>query len=223
MNKKVTIFGSCRQWSIKQIYKCTDIQEEISYPHYTKEVLQIIDYLKNNNLKEDEIKNIFRTPILKKKNTINYEKLKKQFENTDIFVIEIASKLYYKWQDKYVHHIASEDKYNLSIKNNIKIDKLKKTEIENDIISIKNNLNNKPILIVSHLVTRDYGDRYELKIWLEEICKKYNILFLDPIKELKKNNANIDNLFLKEKKLSHYNELGNKKIKEIYNNFLVRM
>ena len=60
-------------------------------------------------------------------------------------------------------------------------------------------------------------------MWLEEICKKYNILFLDPIKELKKNNANIDNLFLKEKSLNHYNELGHKKIKEIYNNFLVKM
>ena len=52
MNKIVTIFGSCRQYSIKEIYKCTDIQEEISYPHYTKEVLQIIDYLKNINLKK---------------------------------------------------------------------------------------------------------------------------------------------------------------------------
>jgi len=46
----------------------------------------------------------------------------------------------------------------------------KKTDIENDIIPIKkNNLNNKSILIVSHLVTRGYGDRYELKMWLEEI------------------------------------------------------
>ena len=46
-------------------------------------------------------------------------------------------------------------------------------EIENDIISIKNELD-KPFIIVSHLVTRNHGDRYLLSIWLEEICLKYN-------------------------------------------------
>jgi hypothetical protein len=217
----ITIFGSCRQDSIKKIFNCSDIQEEISYPHYTKEIIQIINYLKYNNLKEEEIINIFRTPILKKKNNLNYQKLKNQFDNTDIFILEIASKIYYKWENKYVHHIASEDKYNLPIKNKIIIDKLTKNEIENDIIMIKKELNNKPILIVSHLVTINSGDRYDLKNWLEEICKKYDILFLDPIKELKKNNTNIDNLFLKEKSLNHYNDKGHEKIKEIYKKYIV--
>lgn len=71
---------------------------------------------------------------------------------------------------------------------------------------IKKELNNKPILIISHLVTINSGDRYDLKNWLEEICKKYGILFLDPIKELKKIYTNIDNFFLKKKSLNHYND-----------------
>ena len=217
----LTILGSCRQHSLNNIYNCTGIQEKLTYPHYTKEILQTIKYLKYKNLDDSEVLFTFRTPILEKKIS-DYNELKKDFDKTDIFVLEIASKMYYKYNDIYLHHIATEEQYNISIKNKIEIGKLTKEEIEQDILNIKKELN-KPLIIISHLVTKNEGDRYELKCWLEEICRKSNILFLDPIKELKKEYINIDSYFLKEKSLNHYNEMGFEKIKKIYDIFINKL
>ena len=43
----ITILGSCRQLSILKYFNVSFIQEELNYPHYTKEILQQIIYLKN--------------------------------------------------------------------------------------------------------------------------------------------------------------------------------
>lgn len=215
----ITIFGSCRQHSLKNLYNCTNIQEDLTYPHYTKEVLQTIRYLKYKNLTDTEVKYTFRTPILTKRINFHYESLKNQYYSSDVFVIEIASKLFYKYDNKYLHHISSEDEYNVDIKNDIEIGKLTKLEIENDILEIKTELN-KPFIIVSHLVTRESGDRQELKCWLEEICFKNNIPFIDPIKELKKKIHNVDHLFLDEKVLAHYNDMGHGTILNIYKEYI---
>ena len=111
----LTILGSCRQHSLNNIYNCTGIQEKLTYPHYTKEILQTIKYLKYKNLDDSEVLFTFRTPILEKKIS-DYNELKKDFDKTDIFVLEIASKMYYKYNDIYLHHIATEEQYNISIK-----------------------------------------------------------------------------------------------------------
>lgn len=47
---KITVLGSCRQYSLREDYSVTNIQEDISYPHYTKEILQVINFCKFGNL-----------------------------------------------------------------------------------------------------------------------------------------------------------------------------
>ena len=42
----ITILGSCRQESLYKNYNITSIQKNISYPHYTKEIIQAIEYCK---------------------------------------------------------------------------------------------------------------------------------------------------------------------------------
>jgi hypothetical protein len=79
------------------------------------------------------------------------------------------------------------------------------------------------MLIISHLVTYEKGERYNLALWLEEICIKYNISFINPIKELKTKNLNIDNLFVKENVLSHYTAEGHKEILKIYNDYITNL
>jgi len=118
--KKITIFGSCRQYSIKDNYKISSIQEELTYPHYSNEILQAINYCKYNNIKNEYTKYCFRTGLLLNKNIV-FDNLKKEFIDTDIFIIEIASRISYKWNDLYLHHIAIDNKYNFPEINNIKI------------------------------------------------------------------------------------------------------
>ena len=214
----ITIFGSCRQWSLNRIYNTTSIQEDVSYTHYTKEVLELIKYCKKNHIDNQLIKSIFSAPIIKKA-SINYDKIKEEFYQTDLFVIEICSKKKYSYNGIYCHFITVEDKYNLSCKPEIKIEIQTKEEIELDILEIKKELN-KPFIIVSHLVTIESGKRFELAEWLEEICIKHDIPFINPIRELKKRNINLDNLFLRENKLLHYNDRGQDRIGLIYKEFI---
>jgi hypothetical protein len=216
---KITILGSCRQEYIKNIFPCTNIQDNISYPHYTKEIIQVINFCKFGNLLPEETLYTFRSPILYKIPLYFNEDLKNEFENSDLFILEIASKIVYEYDNKFVHHIAIDNNYITSIKNKIKIRYQDKNEIEDDIINIKNILN-KPIIIVSHLVTKEEGERYKLKCWLEDICLRHNILFIDPIKELKEKNCDFDKIFKKEDVLNHYTYEGHNEIGNIYKTYI---
>ena len=220
---KITVLGSCRQYSLRNIYNVTSIQEDISYPHYTKEILEVINFCKFGNLSPEETLYTFRTSILNNLPIYFSENIKNEFETSDIFILEIASKKKYKYNNTHVHHIVTENRYNQlikdEIKNNIQIIDQNKNEIEEDIIKIKELLN-KPIIIISHLVTKNVGERYNLKCWLEEICNKHSIIFIDPIKELESNGYNIETLFEKENILAHYNDFGHTKIIEIYKKYI---
>jgi hypothetical protein len=218
---KITILGSCRQHSLNNKYHTTNIQEDLSFPHYSKEILEVIKYCKYNHISPDETINIFRTPILNKK-APDFAKLNDEFKSTDLFVLEVASKTKYRYNAYFVHHIATEDRYNVPIKNDIKIETQTKEEIEDDILQIKNELN-RPFIVVSHLVTRDKGERYNLACWLEEICLKHNIPFINPVKEFNKKNMDVNNLFINEEILAHYNDTGHLEILKIYSECIEKM
>jgi hypothetical protein len=191
---KITILGSCRQDSLNKNYNITSIKNEISYPHYTKEIIEVINFCKFGNINPEETLKIFRTPGLTKRPIIFSDSLKKEFESSDIFIIEIASKIAYKYKDKYVHHIFYDDPaYNNETKNSINIEILSDEEIEKDIIEIKKLLN-KPIIIVSHLVSYNSGSRYELAELLRIICNKYNILFINPMDEIKRRGYDLNKI-----------------------------
>lgn len=217
----ITILGSCRQHSIKKKYDVTDIQEELSYPHYTKEVLEVIKFLKYRHIHPENEKFIFRTPILEKK-AVNYANLHEQFLNTKLFVLEIASKIKYTLKGCNVHHIANELNYDVPFRNEIVTEIQDKNEIENDILKIREELN-KPFIIISHINTRNYGERYILTCWLEEICSNHNIPFINPIKELSKRNVNITHLFIPEKSLAHYTDYGHSEILKVYQDYIDKL
>ena len=109
---------------------------------------------------------------------------------------------------------------NETYKNDIIVSQQTDEEIEEDIINIIKELNNKKIIIVGHIVTYNKGKRYELINLLEQICNKYNILFINPITEITKLGYNIKDLVIDEPIISHYNELGHSVIEKIYNHYI---
>ena len=94
MMKTITILGSCRQDSLYKKYNITSIKEGLSYPHYTKEILQVLNYCMFDNLKPEETI-IFRTPAINKK-IIQNNPFSNDIKNSDVIFIEIASRKYYK-------------------------------------------------------------------------------------------------------------------------------
>lgn len=219
---KIVVFGSCRQDSLDKLYDVSKIKENISYPHYTKEIIQLLDYCLYNNVNEDDTQCTFRTPILYRKKLQWQSYFRDDILLSDVVIIEIASFKCYKYKNRFVHHILYDHDHFNQNKNDIELYDLKNDEIENDIIYIKNTLK-KPIIIVGHLVTKNTGKRYELLELLKNICKNHNIMFLDPVHELKKRNENL-NIFFKEKEsISHYTNEGHDAILNIYKDFIDKL
>jgi hypothetical protein len=78
----------------------------------------------------------------------------------------------------------------------------------------------RPIIIVSHLVTKPEGKRYELLNMLREVCLEESILFIEPVNELVKMYGNVDGMFSEEKRLSHYTNYGHECILKVYERFM---
>ena len=227
---KITILGCCRQESLYSDpnYQVTSIHNRISYSHYSKEALEIIKYCKYGHIPDNKTIEVFRTPILEKRPiqwTLSY---KNELETSDIIFIEIASKTAYQYQNIHLHNIAANPgnpEYNISDKDNVIIRKQTYEEIENDISEILRELEGKKIIIVSHIYSYEYGERYELAKSLENICNKYSIPFLNPMNEIKILYPDIDiqTLFVNENVLKHYNEHGHNIIKNVYDKFIKKL
>ena len=213
--KTITILGSCRQDSLYNKYNVTSIKNNISYPHYTKEILQVINWCLFNNVSEKDTITTFRSSIISNRALRWNTHIYNEFVKSDIFIIEIASRISYFYNNKYVHHILYDDpNYK---KNNVIVRDLTDTEIINDIKEIIT-LIKKPIIIVGHIVTIQTGKRYELSKLISNTCKELNIPFIDPVEEIIKRGHNI--LDLVNPDLKHYNDLGHRVILDIYDNYI---
>lgn len=218
-SKNVTIFGTCR---LDSLSNCNArIKFEISYTYDTKEILEVIRFIKYNHLSPEQTITTFRTPMIEKK-PVYAKDFEGIFENTDIFVIEICGKNSYKYNNTYVHSALAQFS-DENIANSIEIHKQSDEEVENDIIEIMNQLNTRKIIIVGHIVTEYQGERYELSKLLQNICIKYNLAFIDPAIEITKKGYNIHDLVAHEKKIYHYNDTGHTVMKQIYEEFIANI
>jgi len=212
---KIVNIGSCRQKSLNNYFVVFNVNELISYPHYSKEILEVINFCLYGNLTPDETLYMFRSPLLQKKPILINNNIKNTFLEGDVYVIEIACNKTYEYNNRYLHHIAIDTAADTNVKTNI-INRIQTyEEIEEDIIKIKKLLN-KPLVIVGHLVTYNKGPRFLLSEQLSSICDKHNILFINPVNELKKNNINLNKCFVPEPILAHYTDYGEKEMGKIY-------
>ena len=196
----------------------TGIRDNVSYPHYTKEMLEIIKFCKEGHLSPEETVTTFRTPILYNKKLYFNDVLKKNFNDTSVFILEIASRKTYEYNGRYVHHILFDSEpYNQQYKDKINISTQSDEELENDIIQIKKELN-RPIIIVGHLLSYSIGSRYELVVLLEKLSLKHNILFINPEKEITNLGYNVKEVLGVDE--NHYNEKGHEIMQTIYHKYL---
>lgn len=206
----VTVYGSCRQHSIKNT---TCILEELTYPHYSSEILQAIRYCKYNNISPENTQHCFRTGLLCKR-SVNYHNIKSAFDCTDIFIIEIASRKSYMWNNLFMHHIAIEDAYNFYDRKNVQVKRETDEEIEQNLIDIRKELHPKPFIVISHITTYNHGERYELTKLLEKLTDKMDIPFLNPTILL--NKFPVESIMTIEPTNVHYNQNGHAIISSYY-------
>ena len=221
----ITLFGTCR---LNKIYNHNNLNNLINYTHSTKEVIQLINFLKGELIIPNPYNKLcFRTGICENK-FINYnDTYNELFTNTDIFVIEICSNKKYIHNNFYLHHLCVDKRfsgYNYltphEIFNSFIIEKQSDEEIENDILEIQKMLYPKKIIIVSHYNVKKDGQylnsRNHLINLLDNICKKYNITFINPSIVL--SSYSQEQVMLSD--LGHYTKIGIEQFSKYMNNFL---
>jgi hypothetical protein len=140
------------------------------------------------------------------------------YDSTDLFVLEIASRLSYEYNGYYLHHIASENAYgDPEIIPKVSIRSMSNEEIEQDILEIKRELYPKKFCVMTHFYTYD-GKRKELANFVKDVCKRNDIPVLDPTEHL--GSYSTDLLFSKEAILSHYTPAGHDLIAPVYKRFI---
>ena len=208
----ITIFGSCRQDSIYQLYPVTSIKNELSYTHYTKEIIQAMEYCKGIARDFDE-KFFFRSSILK--NRLIDKNFTKEFNKTDLFIVEIASRIAYRYKGKFIHHEAYDNpEYRAQLNSEVDVYDLSDEEIEQDLLRIKELTYPKKLIIVTHIVTTRKGKRYDLARLIKSICLKLKITVIEPYEVINQYSLNL--LFEKNDNQRHYTDFGHDIIKNEY-------
>ena len=220
----ITLFGSCR---ISHLNYHNDLNNLISFTHSTKEVIQYINFLKGELIIPIPYNKLcFRTAICD--NTyINYNDLyNKLFIESDICIIEVCSSKLYMYNDFYLHQLCLDTNYEYYKNINeidisdIVIKKQSDEEIECDILEIQKILYPKKIIIVSHYNSKINGkylsSRNHLINLLDNICKKYNIFFVNPTSVLSKYSQ--EEVMTND--LGHYTDIGFQEITEYLNNYV---
>lgn len=189
----ITLFGTCR---LNKISKNNHLNN-INFTHSTKEVLQMIKFLKGElDIPKPYSYLCFRGGIIGNRFIDYYKEFNDLFMDSDIFIIEICSNKKYIHNGYYLHHLAVDKRFvgyhktSSEILNSFVLEKQSDDEIEKDILEIQKLLHPRKIVIVSHYNSKLNGeylkDRNHLIQTLEKICKKHCILFVNPTECLSK-------------------------------------
>jgi len=221
----ITLFGTCR---LNKINNHNNLNNITTYPHSTKEVLQLIKFLKGELVIPKPYNKLCFSVGICGDTFINYNSTYNTlFVNTDIFIIEICSSKKYIHNEYYLCNLCVDTRfidYNKNtppeILNNYIIDKQSDEEIENDILEIQKMLFPKKIIIVSHYNSKLNGEcitsRNNLINLLDSICKNYDISFINPTIVL----TNYTQEQVMTKDLGHYTDFGINEFSNYVNNFL---
>ena len=224
---RVTLLGSCRQRPVQTYFDTTTIQEELTYPHYTKEVIQAIKLCVDwKQFPQPLTRYLFRKGLMTRRplSAAQCVALQQEFRTTDCFVIEIASRLCYEYLGYYAHHIAHDDTgYRIPQANSINKRELTDEEIRQDLLTIRQLLHPKAILVVPHIYTRAQGKRYELVKLLERLCSELHLPYLDISRELDMAGHAANVVYQDEAVLAHFTPAGERAAAEIYRTKLSKL
>ena len=220
----ITLFGSCR---ISKIHNSNDLNKLLTYTHSTKEVLQLIHFLKGTLKIAYPYNNLcFRTAICNDSYVSYSKEYTDKFNKTDVFIIEICSLKTYIHNNFYLHHLSVDKtrrwyhKTDSTILNDSIIHRQNDEEIENDILEIRKLLFPRNVIVVSHYNATKNGQvlksRNTLICLLEKICKKHNISFVNPTNILK----SFDQSDRLSNDLGHYTTKGHSLFTNYMNSFV---
>jgi hypothetical protein len=226
----VTLFSSCRLLPFHNLFSCSDINELTTYTHSTKEVIQLLKFIRKElDIPEHISKYLFRNGIFKGVDVTITDNIVEKFNRTNLFIIEICTSKKYTYQGYYLHHLIIDSRtgyYPLSDshdwqsrRNDVKIEYQTKDEISNDIDEIRRLIGGRDLIVVTHILpyspTIDLKRRGELINNLGDICLQKNIKIIFPT-EIFENIDKDKHFELIDEDLGHYTPLGWQEIGKLY-------
>jgi hypothetical protein len=155
---KIALFGTCRLSFIRHHFSCTAFDDDISFVHSTKDILQLLRFItKQIDIPDNINRFCFRTSILNRHPVAYSDKFLAQFNEADVFVIEICSMTKYLYQGYYLHHLAVDRLFPFYVDSpqevllGTTVEYQDKQEIEEDISEIIDMVYPKKVMIVSHI------------------------------------------------------------------------
>ena len=192
---KTTLLGTCRLKTIKSLLECTTIDEDVSYTHSTKEVLQLLRVLKRElDLPPDMMQYAFRSGIVRGRPVDVDQSIIDQFNSTQLFIIEICSIKCYVYKGVYLHHLAVDARWDWDfwtktpahISLGTHIVEQTKNEVEEDIEEIQRLLQGRKIVVVTHILPQNsklQKRKYLIDI-LSSVCATRGIDIILPTENL---------------------------------------
>ena len=167
---KIALIGTCRISSVRSHFDCTDFDNAISFVHSTKEILQLLRFITRRIEIPDPINRFcFRTAILNRQPVPYSESFLRQFDEADLFVIEICAMRKYMYQGYYLHHLAVDRLFPFYVDSpqdvllQTTIEHQDRQEIEEDISGIADMLYPRKMMIISHINASIGMDDADLK------------------------------------------------------------
>jgi len=224
----VTILGCCRQDSISRKFNESQIRNDLSYTHSTKEVLQVIDFLNDKNYSEFSPYS-FRTPQINGR-IPNRNRLMKQWRITNVVVIEISSLKFYLREKVVYHHEAFDNPESLATSCKEHLKEQNKSisehiqsipELIDDLSLIVQKLAGKKIIFTTNFVTRKNGTRFLIYSALKEFCQQHNHEFIDTHQIF--NYWRSQDILIEEPVLAHLNHLGHEIMLDRYDKAITQV
>lgn len=203
----ISTFGCCRQDSLSEIARTTGIRDGLTYPHNTKEIIQAIQYCQGSS---DFPGFAFRNFQLGAK-LASQARLRKWFDATDLFVVEISSRNVFESEGVVLHHVALEERQHIPTRLEHQVPIPTKRiqsdqEISDDIEQIVSLLGGPAkVLLVTHFSTYQ-GARSELAAFIEATAQRLGVECFNPSSLL--GQWTPEELFLSENVLAHYTPKG---------------
>ena len=206
-----------------------NINNLTTYTHSAKEVLQLIYFLMGQVKLETPLDKLcFRRGIIENTPILYSEELRNTFIESTTVIIEICSNKTWVYNNNYLHHLCVDKRWPphyqkntpQQVLDNYKCIKQTPEEIESDLLKIKELIEPRKMILVTHYNSLMNGlhieSRNNLILLLNKIAKTHNINIVNPSEVLK---TYTQEEVMKED-LGHYTDFGISKITEYLNNYI---
>lgn len=212
----ITVFGSCRQETIMEMFHESIIRPCLNYCQYSKEALQLINDLVQGFVPDQGA--CYRSVLCGQK-LQEWPRMIDEFHQSDAIVVEIVSRYAIELNARYFHQSAYDWAEQRELFPGISRRIQSDDEISADMEAIRDLLHPRPVIFVSHACTYHSGGRAQLRDLVLKTATRLGCTIYDPSELLNKYSKH--KLLIDAPNLFYLSEYGNKILAKEYKKLII--